>query len=146
MTSLRKKIFALRNKIEQISGKVINAHFSESVSSQPDSMERDRESPQSIKSVTSSGVHETPVRSQEERNSKGHIGHVAKPEGVSERQKAIIGHMKKADKKARLGNIHALFGDISSKTIQRDLFDLVSRNILRKEGEKRWTTYFLIGD
>ena len=28
----RKKIFALRNKIEQISGKVINAHFSESVS------------------------------------------------------------------------------------------------------------------
>ncbi len=52
--------------------------------------------------------------------------------------------MKRNDKKARLGDLHTLFGDVSSKTIQRDLFDLVSRNILRKEGEKRWTTYFLV--
>ena len=120
------------------------SNFSGSVLNRSDATKEGRESSQSIKSVTSSEVHETPVRSQKEKNSKGHIGHVAKPEGVSERQKAIIGHMKKADKKARLGDIHALFGDVSSKTIQRDLSDLVSKNILRKEGEKRWTTYFFV--
>ena len=144
--SHRKVSGGVKSSVDPIVDGANVSNFSGSVLNRSDATKEGRESSQSIKSVTSSEVHETPVRSQKEKNSKGHIGHVAKPEGVSERQKAIIGHMKKADKKARLGNIHALFGDISSKTIQRDLFDLVSRNILRKEGEKRWTTYFLIGD
>jgi len=120
--------------------------FSRSVPNRPDAVKDGKESPYSVKDVASNGVRISTVRSHEEKNTKGHIGHAAKPEGVSNRQKAIIGHMKRTDKKARLGDIHALFGDVSSKTIQRDLSDLVLRNILRKEGEKRWTTYFLIGD
>jgi hypothetical protein len=63
---------------------------------------------------------------------------------MTDRQRMIIDHLKKGDRKAKLGDLHSLFGNVSSKTIQRDLHDLVSRNILRKEGEKRWTTYFLV--
>lgn len=73
------------------------------------------------------------------------IGQKGSGGAITDRQKTIIDHLKTGEKKAKLGDIHSLFENVSSKTIQRDLQDLVSRNLLRKEGEKRWTTYFLQG-
>lgn len=64
---------------------------------------------------------------------------------INERQKAIIGHLKQS-KEAKISDFFKLFSNISSKTIQRDLQDLVSKNFLLKEGEKRWTTYSLKSD
>lgn len=64
---------------------------------------------------------------------------------INERQKAIIGHLKQS-KEAKISDFFKFFSDISSKTIQRDLQDLVSKNLLVKEGEKRWTTYSLKSD
>lgn len=64
---------------------------------------------------------------------------------INERQKAIIGHLKQS-KEAKISDFFKFFSDISSKTIQRDLQDLVSKNLLLKEGEKRWTTYSLKSD
>jgi len=46
---------------------------------------------------------------------------------------------------AKISDFHSFFGDISSKTIQRDLQDLVSKSVLKKEGEKRWTVYSING-
>ncbi len=80
-----------------------------------------------------------------ETGDKGHIRHSGEGDAITERQKAIIDHMKKGERKARLGDLHGLFSGVSSKTVQRDLQDLVFKNILRREGDKRWTTYFLEG-
>jgi len=61
---------------------------------------------------------------------------------VNERQKAILDHFKQV-KEAKISDFFQFFNEVSSKTIQRDLQDLVVKNYLNKEGEKRWTTYSL---
>ncbi len=58
----------------------------------------------------------------------------------SERQKKILEHITGAGQ-AKISDFFSIFGSVSSKTIQRDLQDLVAKNVLKKEGEKRWTTY-----
>ena len=60
--------------------------------------------------------------------------------GLNNRQKAIIEHLKSAGE-ARISDFFKKFQGISSRTIQRDLQDLVARDLLKREGEKRWTTY-----
>lgn len=89
-----------------------------------------------------SGVQtKTPPQGDKQKRT---IGHATSSSGLTERQQTIIVHLRKGERKARLGDLHAIFGNVSSKTIQRDLQDLVSRNVLRREGNKRWTTYFLV--
>lgn len=61
---------------------------------------------------------------------------------LNSRQKTILEHLKDT-KQAKISHFYSIFNDISSKTIQRDLQDLVGRNMLKKEGEKRWTVYSL---
>jgi hypothetical protein len=61
-------------------------------------------------------------------------------EGASERQTAILAYLNQA-RQAKIGDFSPLFTAVSLKTIQRDLQDLVAKNILRKEGERRWTVY-----
>ena len=65
-----------------------------------------------------------------------------KSSALNDRQKTILAHIE-AQKQARISDFFHFFDGISSKTIQRDLHDLVSRDILKREGEKRWTTYTL---
>ena len=61
-------------------------------------------------------------------------------DGISGRQKAILAHINQTQQ-AKISDFSSLFTGISVKTIQRELQDLVAKNILRKEGEKRWTVY-----
>ncbi len=61
---------------------------------------------------------------------------------ITERQKKILEYIQKTSQ-AKISDFYTFFTDISSKTIQRDLQDLVSKNFLKKEGEKRWTVYSL---
>ena len=63
-------------------------------------------------------------------------------DAINERQKAILDRLKETNK-AKVSDFYSVFNDISSKTIQRDLQDLVSKNMLKKDGEKRWTIYSL---
>lgn len=60
---------------------------------------------------------------------------------INERQKALLNQLSKTGQ-GKIGDFHSFFDGISSKTIQRDLQDLIMRNLVKKEGEKRWTTYF----
>lgn len=78
----------------------------------------------------------------EQKNSRvQHNGFV----NTNERQKAILEYLHKTESSyAKIGDLHEFFTNISAKTIQRDLQDLVNKNILRREGEKRWTKYSLI--
>jgi hypothetical protein len=58
------------------------------------------------------------------------------------RQEIILNFIKKKN----IVNIKDLFGVInncSSKTIQRELLDMVKKNVLKKEGERRWSRYSL---
>ena len=63
-------------------------------------------------------------------------------EDINDRQKTIMEHLKTAQQ-AKISDFYSIFEGISSKTIQRDLQSLVVKNILKKEGEKRWTVYSL---
>ena len=38
----------------------------------------------------------------------------------------------------------AVIPDCSEKTIQRELLELVEKGVIKKEGERRWSTYSLI--
>jgi len=61
---------------------------------------------------------------------------------ISDRQKKIVEHLK-GSSQAKISDFYTAFNNVSSKTIQRDLQDLVGKNILKKDGEKRWTVYSL---
>ncbi|OHA88307.1 MAG: hypothetical protein A2653_01015 [Candidatus Zambryskibacteria bacterium RIFCSPHIGHO2_01_FULL_43_25] len=60
----------------------------------------------------------------------------------NKRQSVIINFLKKK-KSAMIKDISSLIGDCSEKTIQRELNFLVIDGVLYKEGERRWTRYFL---
>jgi len=65
--------------------------------------------------------------------------HVNKPK-TSERRSKILDIVKE---KGQVGvnDMTASFPDVSSKTIQRELTSLVEENVLKREGEKRWSKY-----
>lgn len=66
-----------------------------------------------------------------------------KPGEISLRQKAILEVLKRRDK-TTVGELGVLFsGRVSKKTLQRDLQDLVEQKIVHREGDRRWTSYFL---
>ena len=56
------------------------------------------------------------------------------------RQKKILEHIAGAGQ-AKISDFFSVLGGVSSKTIQRDLSELVDKNFLKKQGEKRWTVY-----
>ncbi len=64
---------------------------------------------------------------------------------INERQTMIIDRLKESGQ-AKISDFYASFNSISSKTIQRDLQGLVDKQLIRKEGEKRWTVYLLISN
>ena len=61
---------------------------------------------------------------------------------LNERQQVILSHLKQFQQ-AKISDFFSVFGGISSKTIQRDLQDLVAKCMLKRAGEKRWTIYSL---
>lgn len=63
---------------------------------------------------------------------------------INDRQEKILEHLKQAER-AKISDFAPHFVGISTKTIQRDLQDLVIKNVLKKEGEKRWTVYSING-
>lgn len=65
-------------------------------------------------------------------------------EAISERQQKILEHIRQSER-AKISDFIPHFVGISSKTIQRDLQDMVTKNLLKKDGEKRWTVYSLNG-
>lgn len=58
------------------------------------------------------------------------------------RRDAILNLLKK-QKKVTVKDIASVVKNCSEKTMQRELISLVEEGVLRKEGERRWSTYFL---
>jgi len=61
----------------------------------------------------------------------------------SNRQEIILS-MLKSGVKLTIKDFAQNIKDCSEKTIQRELLSLVSKGILKKEGERRWSKYFLV--
>lgn len=59
------------------------------------------------------------------------------------RQEAIIGLLKK-DSNLTIKDFTRVITDCSEKTIQRELIELVQKGLVRKQGERRWSTYSLV--
>lgn len=86
------------------------------------------------------GVRDVVPRTKDQKTKQHIIGEGA---DMTDRQKKILMFVEKVSQ-AKISDFHALLTGVSAKTIQRDLHDLVRKNILKKEGEKRWTIYSLL--
>jgi hypothetical protein len=59
------------------------------------------------------------------------------------RQEAILGLLK-SQSGLTIKDFSRVIKGCSEKTIQRELIDLVERGLVKKEGERRWSTYSLV--
>jgi DNA-binding transcriptional ArsR family regulator len=69
-------------------------------------------------------------------------GHANNPDKRSQRQEAII-NVLKGQSNLTIKDFAKVIKDVSEKTIQRELLDLVSKGIVKKEGKRRWSRYSL---
>ena len=58
-------------------------------------------------------------------------------------RRTIILSLLKRQKKITVKDVSSVIANCSEKTLQRELLALVEEGILRKEGERRWSTYSL---
>ena len=58
-------------------------------------------------------------------------------------RQSVIFSLLKRKKEIMIKDVSPLIGGCSEKTIQRELADMVSKGILRRIGEKRWSRYTL---
>lgn len=73
-----------------------------------------------------------------------HKGHIKDTEQVKDRRETILSVIKNKQK-ASIKDISTLLRGISEKTVQRELSALIEEGRVRKEGERRWSTYQLAG-
>jgi hypothetical protein len=69
-------------------------------------------------------------------------GHVSVQEKKSNRQETIL-NVLKTQSNLTIKDFAKVIKDCSEKTIQRELIDLVSKGLIKKEGERRWSRYSL---
>jgi hypothetical protein len=63
-------------------------------------------------------------------------------EHVKDRQEAILSVIRQKES-ASIKDISTVIRNVSEKTIQRELLVLISRGLVSKQGERRWSTYSL---
>ena len=95
----------------------------------------------SSRQIRAGAIEET---KNNETDTAGPLFYERKNEVLNERQKVIMDRIRKSGQ-ARISDFYASFAGVSSKTIQRDLQNLINKEMLKKEGEKRWTVYSLAG-
>ena len=66
---------------------------------------------------------------------------LARPSG---RQDAVLEVLRARPEGAGIKDISTVIRDVSEKTIQRELIALIETGVVRKEGERRWSTYYIV--
>jgi hypothetical protein len=72
---------------------------------------------------------------------KGHIKDIRG--GVKDRREAVLSVIRNKGV-AHIKDISTLIRGVSEKTIQRELMSLIADGMVKKEGERRWSSYSLI--
>lgn len=75
------------------------------------------------------------------RGSKGHVKDIS--DNIKDRREAILSVIKNKGE-ASIKDISTLVRGISEKTIQRELSACIGSGIIKKRGERRWSTYSLV--
>lgn len=83
-----------------------------------------------------------PVLRTEKNNVPKNVPDLTTQDTKNQRQEDILKILKQK-KDASINDISLLIKDCSSKTIQRDLATLIKKNLVRKEGDRRWSVYNL---
>lgn len=92
---------------------------------------------------TAAEAHEAGRLPEATDRSKGHQRVIKDNMGhVKDRRDAILSIIRSKGS-ARIKDISMVVRGVSEKTIQRELHALIGERILRKEGERRWSTYKL---
>lgn len=82
------------------------------------------------------------IRTSLQNKRQNNVGESSTLDSHTKRHTAILNLVK--DKKSiNVKDISAVVTDCSEKTIQRELIALINKGILKKEGERRWSTYSL---
>lgn len=103
----------------------------------------------SIKDIDHSnkGHNEVSDDTKNNQNEKMSFKKAAAPEKIvkdkNNRQNIILS-MLKSGVKLTIKDFAKNIKDCSEKTIQRELLNLVSKGVLKKEGERRWSKYFIV--
>lgn len=83
------------------------------------------------------------AQSRERATAKPVVPSIKKTEKKSKRVEAILDTIRKKGT-VTIKDISLNMSDVSEKTIQRELLSLVEKNVLKKEGERRWSRYSLV--
>lgn len=100
-----------------------------------------RKPPEPIKKKEISSLAEVQEQKEQDREIQENQDDF-KESDFNERQLTILEFLSERVS-AKISDLTTFFQNVSSKTIQRDLQDLVNKGILKKEGERRWTIYSL---
>jgi DNA-binding transcriptional ArsR family regulator len=110
----------------------------------------DKNDPVTVTNISYKGQKENTAENQKNNqsssNEKMSVIKTVAPEKIiknkNNRQDVILS-MLKSGGKLTIKDFAQNIKDCSEKTIQRELLSLVSKGLLKKEGERRWSKYFL---
>lgn len=84
-----------------------------------------------------------PAAKKQEAFPKGHIGQIKDTPQKDDRKEAILSVLRTKGP-SRIKDLSTVIRGVSEKTIQRELQSMVGSGVLKREGERRWTTYSLV--
>lgn len=109
--------------------------------------DRDLEKKKEVQQHTRVTAHETEIKRERKIASEteplGMGFHERTDRALNERQRVIMDRLARSGR-GKISDLYTSLKGVSSKTIQRDLQNLVDKEMLKKEGEKRWTVYSVV--
>lgn len=95
-------------------------------------------------------IESTPIETEKEEKNGQMYSHenfkefVLRPKAKASERKDKIIEIVREKGEVNVNDVVTSFPDVSSKTIQRELTSMVEENVLKREGEKRWSRYSLV--
>ena len=89
-------------------------------------------------SFNTKDITKTPLRNKRQNSQR-----TSSPSGSHTERRTTIVNLIKDKKTVNVKDVSSVVTGCSDKTIQRELISLVQSGVLKKEGERRWSTYSL---
>ncbi len=96
---------------------------------------------QSYPSVYSGEVAQAPVRKERKASAPASADTEAKNVSNQNDRRERIKTILEAKKEATIKDISEIITDVSEKTIQRELNAMIDENVVKRQGERRWSKY-----